>query len=68
MGARRLFDERLYAGDDLLERINTAATAHLHPLRLLATDIEGQTHSAIAINEVSLLRQTHNAGHCAMPM
>ena len=55
-----------FSDDDLLERINTAETAHLHSLRLLATDVRGQTHSAIAINEVSLLRQTHNAAHCAI--
>jgi NAD+ kinase len=28
--------------------------------------MSGVTHSAIAINEVSLLRQTHNAAHCAI--
>lgn len=55
-----------FSDADLLERIKTAETAPLHPLRLHATDISGVTHSAIAINEVSLLRQTHNAAHCAI--
>jgi NAD+ kinase len=55
-----------FSDADLLERIKTAETAPLHPLRLQATDISGVTHSAIAINEVSLLRQTHNAAHCAI--
>ncbi|MGB0234738.1 MAG: NAD kinase [Candidatus Puniceispirillaceae bacterium] len=65
-GGRVGFLMNAFSDDDLLERINTAETAHLHPLRLLATDVEGKTHSAIAINEVSLLRQTHNAAHCAI--
>ena len=65
-GGRVGFLMNAFSDDDLLERINTAETAHLHPLRLLATDVRGQTHSAIAINEVSLLRQTHNAAHCAI--
>ena len=55
-----------FSDADLLERIQTAEVAHLHPLSLQATDMQGNTHSAIAINEVSLLRQTHNAAHCAI--
>ena len=55
-----------FSDADLLERIKTAETAPLHPLRLHAADVSGVTHSAIAINEVSLLRQTHNAAHCAI--
>jgi len=55
-----------YSPDNLIERINTAERENLHPLRLEAQDKDGQTHTAIAINEVSLLRQTHNAAHCAV--
>ncbi len=55
-----------FSDADLLERIQTAEVAHLHPLSLQATDMDGNTHTAIAINEVSLLRQTHNAAHCAI--
>ncbi len=51
---------------DLIERISHAETETLHPLQLTATDLSGNTHKAIAINEVSLLRQTHNAAHCAI--
>lgn len=47
-----------YSEDDLLERINAAERAAIHPLRMKAVDTDGQTHKALAINEVSLLRQT----------
>jgi NAD+ kinase len=33
----------------------------LHPLRMVAVDRKGQQHEALAINEVSLLRQKHQA-------
>ena len=47
-----------YSEDDLLERINAAEQAVIHPLRMRATGADGQTHDALAFNEVSLLRQT----------
>jgi NAD+ kinase len=47
-----------YSEDELLERINAAERAVIHPLRMLATDVHGETHEALAFNEVSLLRQT----------
>ncbi len=47
-----------YAEDDLRERINEAERAIIHPLKMVATDIHGTVHKAMAINEVSLLRQT----------
>jgi NAD+ kinase len=47
-----------YAEDDLLGRINAAEEAESHPLRMRAVDVDGQTHDAIAFNEVSLLRTT----------
>jgi NAD+ kinase len=47
-----------YAEEDLLERINAAERAVVHPLRMRATDAGGQAHDALAFNEVSLLRQT----------
>ena len=43
---------------DLLERINAAERAVIHPLAMTAIDMDGKTHQALAINEVSLLRQT----------
>jgi NAD+ kinase len=47
-----------YSEDDLLERINAAEQAVIHPLRMTALDVDGRTHEALAFNEVSLLRQT----------
>jgi len=47
-----------YSEDDLLERINAAERALIHPLRMTAVDVSGVMHKALAINEVSLLRQT----------
>ena len=47
-----------YAEDDLLDRINAAERATIHPLKMVATDAAGVVHKAMAINEVSLLRQT----------
>ena len=56
----------LYNDDDLLERIQVAELAPLHPLRMTATDRDNQVHTNLAVNEVSLLRQTHNAAHIAI--
>ncbi len=50
-----------FADDDLLGRINSAEQAEIHPLRMQAVDVDGQTHEAIAFNEVSLLRTTRQA-------
>jgi NAD+ kinase len=47
-----------YSEDDLLERINAAESAVIHPLTMVARDVHGTEHRALAINEVSLLRQT----------
>jgi NAD+ kinase len=43
----------------LLERIAAAEKAVIHPLIMRARDAAGAVHEAIAINEVSLLRQTY---------
>ncbi len=54
----------LYIDDDnLAERLEAAEVAPLHPLRMTATDHDNAVHTNLAINEVSLLRQTHNAAH-----
>jgi NAD+ kinase len=50
-----------FADDDLLGRINAAEGAIIHPLRMQAVDVNGETHEAIAFNEVSLLRTTRQA-------
>ena len=47
-----------YSEDGLLERINAAERAVIHPLSMVAIDAAGRRHEALAINEVSLLRQT----------
>jgi NAD+ kinase len=45
--------------DELIERLENAQHSVIHPLSMLATDTEGRTHQARAINEVYMLRQTH---------
>lgn len=50
-----------YREDGLIERLNQAEVTTIHPLSMDATDSSGTKHSAKAINEVSLLRQTSQA-------
>ena len=50
-----------YAEDQLIERLEAAETTTIRPLRMRAGDCTGKTHEALAFNEVSLLRQTHQA-------
>ncbi len=52
-----------YAVEDLEKRIFTAFNQAIHPLALTAVDHTGQTHSARAINEVSLLRKGPQAAN-----
>jgi len=47
-----------YAEDGLRERIARAERAVIHPLVMVAIDRNRKQHRALAINEVSLLRQT----------
>lgn len=47
-----------YREDGLEERIAAAELSNIHPLRMRAVDADGQEHEALAINEVSLLRET----------
>lgn len=47
-----------YREDGLLERVERAIETPIHPLKMEATCEDGETHEALAINEVSLLRQT----------
>ena len=46
-----------YAEDDLLERLDEAEEAVIHPLKMQAHCADGMNIEALAINEVSLLRQ-----------
>jgi NAD+ kinase len=50
-----------YDPNDLETRLEGAEVTSLHPLKMTATDKEGRTHVSVAINEVSLFRQTHQA-------
>ncbi len=50
-----------YREDGLLERLKKADTTAIYPLEMTATDQDGGEHKALAINEVSLLRQTSQA-------
>ena len=47
-----------YHENDLAERIDRAERVTLSPLSMTAIDMADQTHHHLAINEVSLLRQT----------
>jgi NAD+ kinase len=50
-----------YIEDDLPRRLAEAQAAVLHPLRMLAETADGGTQEALAINEVSLLREARQA-------
>lgn len=50
-----------YSEDDLIERVARAAEVSLHPLRMRARTIKGEPVEALAINEVSLLREGRQA-------
>ena len=50
-----------YKSSDLVERISKTNKYEIHPLRMNVTDVSGKQHSALAYNEVSLLRQTHSS-------
>lgn len=45
----------------LPDRIAASVENAFHPLRMTAEDAEGDVHSALAINEVSLFRQSYQA-------
>src|SRR5215203_6693540 len=47
--------------DSLVERLEAAQRSIVHPLLMVARDVHGVAHTARAINEVSMLRQTHQA-------
>lgn len=50
-----------FSDEDLVERLNAAETTTLHPLRMNVRCTDGASRSAVAINEVSLLRETFQA-------
>lgn len=50
-----------YREGDLTERLRAAQAAFLQPLRMRTTNADGVVAEALAINEVSLLRETRQA-------
>ncbi len=50
-----------YDDKDLLGRIDAAVENTIHPLEMKATNAHGDEFTALAINEVSLLRQSYQA-------
>lgn len=50
-----------YDEEALPERLFKARQASINPLKMVATDQDGARHEALAINEVALFRQTHQA-------
>ncbi|HIJ63798.1 MAG TPA: NAD kinase [Rhodospirillaceae bacterium] len=51
----------VYSEVHLLERLERAELVRLHPLAMKAVTGAGESHQALAINEVSLLRETRQA-------
>lgn len=49
--------------DGLGERLCAAQEVSLYPLKMRAETTSGEVHEALAINEVSLLRQSNQAAH-----
>lgn len=50
-----------YREDDLKERLAAAEISRIYPLSMIAYDRAGKAHKALAINEVSLFRETYQA-------
>jgi len=50
-----------FAVENLPERLEGAKESRIHPLKMQAKDSAGNSHLALAINEVSLFRQSHQA-------
>lgn len=50
-----------YRAENLPQRIKAAQSVALHPLKMRARTVEGQTVEAVAFNEVSLLREERHA-------
>ena len=50
-----------YREEALLERLAIAEVSRIHPLAMCARDSDGRKHEALAINEVSVFRETHQA-------
>src|SRR5690606_30047648 len=55
-----------YTAAVLRDRIERAAATQLHPLRMRATLLDGRNEEGLAINEVSLLRETRQAASLSL--
>ncbi|MFT4572234.1 MAG: NAD+ kinase, partial [Candidatus Binatia bacterium] len=55
-----------FVADDLPARVAAAELSTLRPLRMKAVSMSGEETEALAINEVSLLRQTRQAAKIAI--
>jgi len=52
-----------YTQSDLIARLETADSFELHPLKMRATRCDGEVVEYLAINEISLLRETRQAAN-----
>ncbi len=52
-----------YSEEDLIERIKKADNFELHPLKMKATTCNGEVIEHLAVNEISLLRETRQAAN-----
>jgi NAD+ kinase len=50
-----------FSEDDLLDRLKKAQRSNIYPLIMEVVDAAGSTHRALALNEVSIFRATHQA-------
>ncbi|PLW78703.1 NAD kinase [Cohaesibacter celericrescens] len=50
-----------YGEDGLIERLENAELSEIRPLHMSATTSDGKIHEALAINEISVFRQTAQA-------
>jgi NAD+ kinase len=50
-----------YRADQLRERLALSVVTAIHPLKMTAVNAFGETQTELAINEVSMLRQTYQA-------
>ncbi len=50
-----------YSEDNLVERLQAAHINKIHPLSAVAIDQSGKEHKSLAINEVALFREHHQA-------
>jgi NAD+ kinase len=48
-----------FSTEDLIGRLERAHISRVHPLSMVAEDHRGKRHEGLAINEVSLFRETH---------